>query len=325
VTQEPLLSATLDVSHDPGRDLLWCVAFQACWDELRAWLHTDTVDIVPESTLADALNRERAAADELPQGAVVAGAGTVGEGVLDRLSAAAAAAFGEEADLPMLATLRAQPHDPRDVIAYAALLRRLAFATAFQRVERFGFGAGQVRAFETGGPGAREQRAQVTVHRYTSRQDFVCELATDHDDESILIARLEPRATLRETVSQVLAATEQGPAQAMESQDRLEVPCVAVDVAVTFDELVHRSIHAPTGVFPIAGAAQNLRLELDETGAFVRSEASLLLRGMAIQRMPEPRELICDGPFLLMLRRRGARLPYVAAWIATPQLLVDAA
>src|SRR5262249_18413113 len=61
-------------------------------------------------------------------------------------------------------------------------------------------------------------------------------------------------------------------------------------------------------------AFQSFRFRLDETGAYVKSEA--LFGGRAIAR-----PLVCDRPYLIALRRRGAEQPYFLMWVDNAELL----
>lgn len=313
------LTATLDTALDPARDLLWCATFQLCWDELRGWLEGD-VRVEPPVSLATALNRDRVAKDQLPGDATVSAAGPVAEGLLDRLAAQAAERFGPDADLPILARLRGQSYGPDDIVAYAALLRRLAFPVPFESRDRFDFAGATVAGFGVGGPRRAELRAQLRLHRYRGPADFVLAIDTDREDERILVARGETAATLGETVGDVVAAAA-GEGEPLQTTDDFGMPCVAIDAETSYSELTGRDLIGPQRRYRIAEAVQNLRLGLDETGARVRSEAAMVAFGLAFRREPEPRRLVCDGPFLLLLHRRGAARPYVAAWIATPALL----
>ena len=69
------------------------------------------------------------------------------------------------------------------------------------------------------------------------------------------------------------------------------------------------------GGMPIIQAEQLIRFKLDEKGAMLRSEAGFGIFGS----LPK---LIFNRPFLLMLKRRDAKMPYFAAWIDNAELLV---
>ncbi|MBN2194095.1 MAG: hypothetical protein JW751_14865 [Polyangiaceae bacterium] len=61
-----------------------------------------------------------------------------------------------------------------------------------------------------------------------------------------------------------------------------------------------------------------MQLRLDETGARLVSEAVILGRE---GRCGLARSFRFDGPFLMIPSRNDARVPYLAAWVETTELL----
>ena len=59
---------------------------------------------------------------------------------------------------------------------------------------------------------------------------------------------------------------------------------------------------------------QSIRFTLNRGGAELASEAKVIY-------MPIPRVFVIDGPFLLVVRKRGADHPFLALWVEDPELL----
>ena len=59
---------------------------------------------------------------------------------------------------------------------------------------------------------------------------------------------------------------------------------------------------------------QQIRFKLDETGAALKSESFVFLG--------RPRFLVFNKPFLIMIQRKGSKVPYFALWVANAELLV---
>ena len=73
----------------------------------------------------------------------------------------------------------------------------------------------------------------------------------------------------------------------------------------------------------ILSALQNIRFELNEKGARLRSESHMAI-GCAASPEPEaPRMMIFDKPFLVMLARQDAQVPYFALWVENAELMVQ--
>jgi serine protease inhibitor len=71
-------------------------------------------------------------------------------------------------------------------------------------------------------------------------------------------------------------------------------------------------------------ALQNIRFQMDEKGVRLQSEAHMSF-GCSAPYNPRPKhEMIFDKPFLIMMMRKDATLPYFALWVANPELLVKA-
>ncbi len=67
----------------------------------------------------------------------------------------------------------------------------------------------------------------------------------------------------------------------------------------------------------IADARQIVRVRLDGTDG--HGDWSGRLNG---RLDPKGRRLLCNAPFLILLLRRGAELPYLAFWVENTELLV---
>jgi hypothetical protein len=72
----------------------------------------------------------------------------------------------------------------------------------------------------------------------------------------------------------------------------------------------------------VLSAVQNTRFELNEKGVELRSESHIGLGCSAQPRPAIPHKLIFDKPFLIVLERADAPMPYFALWIGNTELLV---
>jgi hypothetical protein len=183
------------------------------------------------------------------------------------------------------------------------------------------------------------------------QEEFVVELATQEGDRLVLAA-IRSRKTLGRTIAAVLSkcrvpnkkllsphntlamppellayesldsSTEADVATLLASLshyscliggDRLEIPQLTIDQKQTFDQLIGVTITA--GRHDVRGkrimsASQRICLEMNEEGTHIESEAEITLFGP-----PAARNLVFDRPFLVMLMRSGADIPYFAGWI----------
>ncbi|MGO9112611.1 MAG: hypothetical protein ACLP9L_25550 [Thermoguttaceae bacterium] len=71
----------------------------------------------------------------------------------------------------------------------------------------------------------------------------------------------------------------------------------------------------------ILDAVQNTRFQMDEKGVKLRSESHISF-GCGVEAPPtRNRVMIFDKPFLIMLRRSDAKMPYFTLWIGNAELL----
>ncbi|MBV8878487.1 MAG: hypothetical protein JO332_00850, partial [Planctomycetaceae bacterium] len=161
---------------------------------------------------------------------------------------------------------------------------------------------------------------EVTVCEFGSDSDFVVELHSTAPGERIIVARVAPGETLLDTVQSVMKRSLKQ-ADGLTESDDLIIPCVNFDLTRTYPEVegpgfsfVHDRGHF------IRTAYQRMQFRLDELGA--RLESVSTAWSMLNGDPPKGRKMICDGPFLILLARVGAPLPYFAFWVENEELLV---
>jgi hypothetical protein len=331
------VTAHLEAEIGSGRNLLYCVIFQIAWDQLR----DDVLDGRPlqlegDPPVARALNERLVGKRDISEKYYLAMAGLGRERIVERIEQALREKFDRTPRLDLLC-------GPGDILAYAFLEKSIPFDTEFQVLPPLEFGDGvEVQAF--GIDQERGAEDQVVILDYRTADDFVIKLQgspqVDADIEfgaridrprisdDVILAKVAPQATLRETVEAVLArASSEARGQTKSSlgpQEVLQIPKIDADVLHRYSDLVGRPLlNRGFEGYPISEALQAVKFTLDETGAEVRSEAAILVvKGIA---MPEGlREFVFDKPFLLCLKEKNAKYPYLAMWIDNSELLVKA-
>jgi hypothetical protein len=254
-------------------------------------------------------------------------AGRTDRGIVEEIRRAQARKFPQ-------ATLGV-PDPPAETViyAYAYLEKTLPFREAFDRLEKpLQFKSGDtetpVAAFgieEFGGGSERSDVLgdQVTILDYRSDDDFVVRLNTKSKKDVLILAKLEPKATLSDTIR---AAQERIRTSSLREYDRMLlsmesviVPIIEINVERVYDELAGKNVLNPgwTGLY-VADARQGVRFRLNERGARLASTAVV---PVASALPPEPRRFIFDKPFLVCLNEREAEAPYFALWVETAEVL----
>ena len=110
----------------------------------------------------------------------------------------------------------------------------------------------------------------------------------------------------------------------------LKVPKMNFDITRRFTELegrqlLHQNPHVARDVV-VLSALQNIRYQFDERGVRLRSESHLSFGcAGAPGRDSTNQVMVFDKPFLVLLQRSDADVPYFALWIGNPELLVQVA
>lgn len=321
--ERTVVTAHLKEPIKAGRNVLWCNTFQLAWNELCEFFGED-VRLEDEPPMVPILNEKLSTKADVDAASYVALAEIVKDGIIGRIEKAL------EGKFKGLASPELVPDptelDPTDIVAYAYLFKNLVFATPFESPHSIWFRGKRVEAFGIEKHGRKTARTgrQVLIHDYVSRDDFVIELDTKASGDRLILAKVEPAGTLLQTVRAVQGRLDRARPERMVRRDILKIPKLNFDITRRYGELIPKNLVNPKGEgYFIKKALQDIRFRLDEKGAFLKSEAMILVK--ALEHGPGPRHvMIFDEPFLILILRRGRDVPYFALWVDNPELLVAA-
>jgi hypothetical protein len=168
---------------------------------------------------------------------------------------------------------------------------------------------------------------QLVILDYQSEDDFVIELRTKGEGDRVILAKTQPQETLEATVRAVQKrAANPEPTQPREG-DVLKVPKFNFDLTRRYAELEGKKLLVKNpkvaADLMVLSALQNVRFQFDEKGVRLRSESHIAIGCSASPPPPPTRHImVFDKPFLVILERNDADLPYFALWVGSPELLV---
>jgi hypothetical protein len=345
-TAPPCIVPSLDVAHAAGRDLVWCASMDLAWKELCELVGgpvalRGVAEGDPAAEIVRALDRSEVSTAFLDSPSYVALAGMHTQAWVDRASELMRARFGAGAP----ARLFDRDPKPDRFVAYAFLSKALRFPVPLMRqhgrllfcrkpVESFGLWDSDLARPELRAP--RVEEILVHHHRFLRDEDFdhepgdddpteefVVEILAEDRGDRLIVARGIQGKTLGDTARWAMGKlredVEADPRSRLSAGERFEVPCVDFDLVRRYHELYDKAIGNPGFEAQSFGAVEErIRFRLDEGGALLVSEARM--GGLCLP----PRSMDCDGPFLILILRRGAPLPALAIWIETTSLLVRA-
>ena len=314
-----------------GENVLWCGTFQLAWNEACSLVGED-LRFENEPAMVELLNQKSFTKEDIDADSYIAVAGFVKDDVFGQISRQLEKTFHGQAT-PHYAPTKKPTSNPQDLVVYSYLFKNLEFPVPFERIEEpLVFGKERVACFGIGRERKEEHskmREQLNLLYYQSENDFVIELKTTSERDRLILAKMQPEPTLGATVEAVEKHVARNTRIRPRSGDVLMVPKLNFDLTRHFDDLEERTllIKSPDGTsgLVVTTALQNVRFQLDEEGARLRSEA--LIEGDTAApgwSPPKKRVMIFDKPFLLLLQRTESEVPYFALWVGEPELLVKA-
>jgi len=105
--------------------------------------------------------------------------------------------------------------------------------------------------------------------------------------------------------------------------DVLAIPIVNLNTEANFPQLCGRRFLNPGGAEQyLSRIYQDISFKLDQSGAEVRSTSSGVTVMGEPPPKPRPRQFIFNQPFLRTVWKAKASLPYLAVWVAGPDVLM---
>lgn len=301
-------------------NVLWCSTFQLAWNELCN-LFGGPIRMEKAPTMVQILNQREASKNDLDEHSYIAMAGLGSEGIYKKINEKMQNQFQGQANPQLFEEIH---QSKMEWIAYAYLYKQLPFRWAFTRFHgNLEFGDKDVDSFGidqllNDQKDETRMASQVTILDYHDSDNFIIELKTCAKDDRLILAKIPPRDTLRETIATVECNIVGKKPRELDELTDLYIPILNFNLLHEYEDLYYKLIHTDKhGDTFIIYAAQLVQFRLDETGAVLESEAIVAMGGKEIKR------LIFDKPFLILLKRRGAKRPYFALWVANAELLVS--
>lgn len=322
------ITAVLDQELSPGRNLIWCATMQLAWNEMCDSVLEGPAKLEGDPPLQVKLNKREANESDLDAPSYVAMAGSGKDKIVEKINGELKRKFGAGAHQVDIRLTE------RDVLAYSYLLKNLSFEWAFEvQTDELSWKgkAGSGTPLRTFGlkkiKSSKEKHArllrQVRIHQYLSTSDFIIELLFTERQDRLFLALVDPKATLKETVESVRSRIDPKGGFRLSDGDCLLVPCLGFHVWKNFKEIESKRVLNPDqSGFVLTHARQRIRFDLNETGASLESEA--VIESKSEESQVEPKHLVFDRPFLVLMQRRDAKAPYLAIWVGNPELLVEA-
>jgi len=318
--KQTVLTPHLKVRIGESDNVVYTSSFHMAWKMLQNKILKEEVKTAQNIPLVGYLNSSQPA--KIDEKHSVNMAGFVSDGIASEIDRAMLNKFNRTVDLSDYTDR------PSNIICYSFFKKALLFKTKFETFgQPFPFYSGgnqsDVECFGIWNAGKSEQhqgiRELVKVIDFQGTHDFIVSIGNPDDNDELIVAVLKPEETLSGMVETVFKRKNNTSPSNLEDGDRLIIPKVIVDISKKYMELY--GVHLKNKGFEdyfFAEAIHDVNFTLNESGAFADSEAKLVLK-----KGPGPRTMMVNRPFLLMMREKKTDAPYLAVWIANPELLVE--
>ncbi|MEN6427547.1 MAG: hypothetical protein ABFE13_19510 [Phycisphaerales bacterium] len=320
---------TLDTACPSDRNVIWCSSFQLAWNEVRDTVVGAPLQVVGAEETAARLNAAKQSVADFDANSVYAAGGWIEKGICERIKKDMAAKFPSYA-LPDF-------NDYRDgILAYSYLIARVPFTYPFRQVDG-GLVFGDSRGIETRVAGFGLWQAHLKAYEKIRGQieilyvrvkdrrhspelaEYALDLCRYSDPYQVVVARVEPRDTLAETLEHVRTQIAEFKAQPhyeeerrFSEADRLNVPEMFWRIDHRFEELIGKGV-VNVGM-PIVEALQTIEFRLDRSGVLLESQAMTAIAS-------RPRRFEFNRPFLIYVQKRDATNPFFVMWVDNAELL----
>jgi hypothetical protein len=326
--KDTVLAAHPDTPLAGNKNVLWCGTLQLAWNEAMG-LAGGKLEFVNQPPEVDLLNRADFTKADLDAASYVAVADFERNHVEDEIRAALEKTFHGAASPELIPPIPDHP-GPDDFVAYAYLYKDLAFAQPFADNDPLAFGTAQVKSFGFGKDPSRLPDGvmdQVSIYDYQSADNFIIKLKPKAEGDELVLAKVEPGATLQATIDSVLKRIAAHQPEDIGEDPQLAIPKLNFDLRGDFPEL-EGLVLKPGPVLHVkdlvtTSVKQLVRFQLNEKGAILKSEAAIAVAEMAMP-VTERHVMIFDKPFLILMKRTNSERPYFALWVGNASLLVPA-
>ncbi len=341
--EHTVIVPTLDTPMPPGKNVIWCSSFQVAWNHLKDDVIKAPVRVANAEEIADRLNRAPQSEADLPEGSYYATAGFVSDGIVETIQEEMAGRFPSAAKPTFEGLL------PDAIVAYAYLTAGVKFTIPFfdsdeplmfqdstgaeVTVSSFGIRPEDHDAYRR----LREQAKVLYVRHHESREqyekateerghvpppaEFAIDPCKDSSPNQIVLARIEPKASLAETLvdlqEKIGEYVSEGSFDRLIVSDVLLIPNSHWKIDHHFAELEGADkllLNPGFELYWIERARQAIDFKLDRSGAELISETKVMAEAM-------PRYFLFDRPFLIYLKKRGAEHPFFVMWVDNAELL----
>lgn len=321
--QKTVITSHMEAEIQPGKNLIYCSTFQLAWNDFR---DSFSMHLSDEPEVIESLDKKLFSKEDISEDCYVAMTGQ-GKEIVERINKALKEKFKGEAWLLEKSHVFENHPDPL-FLAYAFLYKNLIFQEEFEglnepiyfqsngepvKVKAFG-----IKEFSPDKEKHQNLGKQVSILYYDFGKtgfNFIIKLTSKSPDDEIILAKIESKKTLLETIKSVNECIKNTKPRGLGHGDVLKIPKLDYDIGHQYSDIER---YLAMWVDGPAKAYQRIRFKFNEKGTIVKSEAAV---GVEFEEIVT-HFLNFDRPFLIYLKQKDAKYPYFAMWIDNSELML---
>ena len=162
-------------------------------------------------------------------------------------------------------------------------------------------------------------RANLALLDYHDNNDFVLRLRLKEPTEELYLIKGHDQAPIKEIVSLIKI---HGQEIALQNSDHFKAPFLSFLAKNTHPDLLGiRFLNQGFENNVIGVMTENIQLQMDEIGASVENDAVISMVNMSAPSAQQPKDLIFDRPYWLVMKVKNAATPYLVIHVRNSQLM----
>lgn len=317
------ITPQMEAKIEKGKSLVYCSTFQLAWNELKDNIIKSDIVLKGSEQEAALMNKSLSTGKDISEKDYVAMVGYNKDNILGKINKSLKDKFGMKAPV-----VTEKLDYPNDILAYAYLNKELQFTDKFDSIKNpIIFNNESVDSFGiekfTDNEHSEEIGKQVEILAYKDDSDFIINLKPKDSKEEIILAKLQPKETLLETINDVDNRIKSGKKESLSTGDTLQIPIIHCNVQKNFSQFENKYVeNKGFEQYVVSKAVQTIQFKLDRNGAEIASDARIVLKETAATaKIIKEKHLIFNKPFLLMLKEKGSAYPYFAIWVDNAEML----
>lgn len=308
-------------------DTAWCGTFQLIWNDMINEVIHQKVQFLEPLEMVEHLNQQDFNENSISEEYYYKKFGLKILDLKNEIEKGIQEKFGETSDVLGNVDwtenqLDQGKEDIKRYLFYTMLKRDFSYPYQFSKLEQGKF-ANQYENISYFGIDSKTNekvRNQVKVLYYNTQQDCAVILNTVEGDQ-VILSKGNQGNTFGQIYEDIMKKSEfyEG-SDLLKESDYLKIPEIDFDVKREYHELENKEFYtADEDVATIVKAIQTIKMNLDEKGGSIKSEAVIDLEvcTTSLERPTEelPRYFYFDDEFTLFLRENGKEKPYFATHI----------